>query len=92
MIRSFAHDGLQRFFEDDDASGIPRDLAKRIKRRLEVLDDASTLGHIKVHRWRLHYWKPHGPWSIDVNGPWRILFRWRESEANAYEVDLQQVH
>jgi proteic killer suppression protein len=92
MIRSFAHDGLRRFFEGGGTSGIPQKLEKRIRNRLEVLDDASTLGHIKVHPWRLHYRKPHGPWSIDVSGPWRILFRWREGEGNAYEVDLRQDH
>jgi plasmid maintenance system killer protein len=31
-------------------------------------------------------------WSVDVNGPWRILFKWDAEHGMAYDVDLDQPH
>jgi proteic killer suppression protein len=41
---------------------------------------------------RLHPDSRYKPvrWRVDVNGPWRITFEWKDGEA--YTVDLVQDH
>ena len=43
MIGGFKHGGLKRYFETGKAKGIPADMVKRIRVRLNALDRAKEL-------------------------------------------------
>ena len=92
MIVSFRHKGLERLWSKGNAKSVPADLLARIERRLAVLDAARTIDDLNLPEFRLHQWqgRNRGIWSIDVNGPWRMLFRFEDGDA--YDVDLDQPH
>ena len=93
MIRSFRNKGLARFWETGKASGITPQLAKRVRQRLDALDRTRDLMNLNSPVFRLHQWRKGrdaGRWSIDVNGPWRVTFAWRDGDA--HDVDLEQPH
>ncbi|MGH7571513.1 MAG: type II toxin-antitoxin system RelE/ParE family toxin [Gemmatimonadota bacterium] len=91
MIRSFRHKGLQKLWNDDDASGIRPDLVERVRARLTALDAATKLKELRVPGWRLHVLKGNPTrYSLTVNGPWRVTFGWRDGDA--WRVDLEQYH
>lgn len=93
MIKSFRHKGLALFFASGKASGIPTELAARVRVRLAVLHQARVLADADVAGYRLHLLKGEraGRWAIDVNGPWRITFEWGKDN-HVYQVDLEQYH
>ncbi len=93
MIKSFRHKGLALLFNTGKASGIPANLRGRVRTRLGVLHQARELMEVNIAGYRLHPLKGNqaGRWSIDVNGPWRITFEWRQ-DGDVYQVDLEQPH
>lgn len=70
--------------------GLDEDLARQ---RLVELNAAPSLGAFgKLNSIGLH--KLKGPLrefrSIDINGPWRIIFKFRAGDA--YEVEITDTH
>jgi proteic killer suppression protein len=91
MIKTFRHKGLAKLWNSGKASDLPQHLRKRVQERLNAISAAKSLNDLRTPSHRLHEWKGHpGLWSIDVSGPWRILFRFHDGDA--YDVDLQQPH
>jgi toxin HigB-1 len=93
MIKSFRHKGLASFFKTGRVSGIPPQLASRIRSRLAVLHSAATLADVDVAGWRLHRLKGDQAerWAIDVSGAWRITFEWGQDD-HVYRADLKPYH
>jgi len=92
-ILGFRHKGLRGLFEDDDASGIQTQLAKKLKRMLAALDKATAIDDLEtLPGWRLHLLKGglKGFWSLTVSGNWRLVFRFRDG--HAIDVDLIDYH
>ncbi len=92
MISGFRDDWLRVFFVDDiRARHIPSDLANRLFRKLQMLDDAATdqdlrvppSNHFEKLRGRLE-----GFHSSRVNSQWRLIFRWDGSRGEASGVYL----
>jgi len=73
------------------SSGVPRHLLKRIRNRLAVLDAAAAISDLPSS-YRAHELRGGrgGTWSIWVNGPWRMTFRFRKE--TVYDLDLEQNH
>ena len=92
VIRSFADKGLKELFETGKSRRVRQDLVKRVIQILDALHRAEKLDDLKVPGLRLHPDSRYKPvrWRVDVNGPWRITFEWKESDA--YKVDLVQDH
>ena len=90
MIENFKHRGLRELFETGKSSRVPADLRKRISARLDVLHAARTMVDLQQPSLRFHRLVPTERYAIDVNGPWRITFEWRDGKAIA--VDLEQYH
>ena len=93
MISSFRDAWLRAFFVDDvDSRNIPPDLASRLFRKLQMLDDATTDQDLRVPPSN-HFEKPRGKLeglhSIRVNSQWRLIFRWdgRRGEASGVYID-----
>ena len=79
---------LRTFFVDDlHSRNIPPDLASRLFRKLQILDDATTDQDLLVppsNRFERLRGKLEGFHSIRVNSQWRLVFRWdgRRGEAS----------
>ena len=93
MILSFRDEWLRAFFVDDARSRhIPPDLAGRLFRKLQMIDDATADQDLRVPPSN-HFEKLRGNLaefhSIRVNRQWRLVFRWegRRGEANGVYLD-----
>jgi toxin HigB-1 len=54
MIASFRHKGLDRFWRRGDAGGIPWEIAKRVKIRLDALHMAELMADLRLPSFKLH--------------------------------------
>ena len=92
MIRSFATKGPEELFKFGRSRRVRQDLAKRVIQILDALHHAKTLDDLRLPGLRLHPDSRYKPvrWRVDVNGPWRITFEWKDGDA--YKVDLVQDH
>lgn len=92
MIASFRNKGLQELFDTGRSARVPADMRKRIIVRLDALDAAKTLADLDRPGFRLHPLKgtAAGRYAIDVNGPWRLTFAWKDGTVSA--LDLEQYH
>jgi proteic killer suppression protein len=92
MIKSFRHTGVERFFRTGSKAGIQPAHAAKLSIQLFALDAAKSPFDLKTPGWRLHALsgslKDH--WSIQVNGNWRLTFRF--DGENAILVDYQDYH
>ncbi|PKO82833.1 MAG: hypothetical protein CVU17_11485 [Betaproteobacteria bacterium HGW-Betaproteobacteria-11] len=89
MIRTFRHKGLQAFFEPGSKAGIQPHHAPRLKRQLTRLDVAAGADDMNLPGWKLHP-LTNGPWSVWVNGNWRLTFVFEGTDA--VSVDYQDYH
>jgi proteic killer suppression protein len=92
MIRSVKGAATRQFIEVGKSRfrGLDQELAWQ---RLNELNAASSLSALSPLRSvGLHKLKGNraGYWAIRVNGPWRIVFQFRDG--NAYEVEIVDYH
>lgn len=92
MIKSLSGSATVQFVRQGKSkfAGLDEDLAKQRIAELHAATSLADLG--KLNSVGLH--KLKGPlsvfWSIDVNGRWRIIFKFRDG--NAYEVKITDTH
>lgn len=92
-ILSFRHKGLQRLFEQDDRSGVPPALARKLLDMLMAIDSATAIDELGVFPgWRLHALTGSlkGHWSLSVTGNRRLIFRFKRG--NVLDLDLLDYH
>ncbi len=68
-IGSFAHKGLRRLFEDDDASKVDAGSAEKLRMMLAFLQDMASPDELKVPpKWGAHQLTGgrKGSWSLTV--------------------------
>lgn len=92
MIASFRDEWLRTFFVHDRWSRhIPPNLADRLFRKLQMLDDATNDQDLRVPPSN-HFEKLRGNLaglhSIRINNQWRVVFRWDGSRGEAEGVYL----
>ena len=93
MIRSWANSRTSRFYEDGKTSkfrGLDLDAADDLLAALdaaESLKDLSPLKSVGLHKLSGNR---AGQWSMTVNGPWRICFRFKDGDA--YDVEITDYH
>lgn len=77
MIRSFAHKGLERFYQTGSKSGIQAKHAARVRLILSNLDQAEGFEDMDLPGLVLHELKGQrkGVWAVRVSGNWRVTFR-----------------
>nr|AAW31814.1 ToxA [Dichelobacter nodosus] len=92
MIKSFAHKGLKRFFEEDDIRGIQPHHATKLRILLYAIDLAENIKELDIEGAELHQLKGKlkTHWSLKVNGNWRVIFEFKNG--NAYIVDYVDYH
>lgn len=64
----------------------------RIERRLDALDQATSPEDMNIPGFNFHGLSSarRGTYSVYVNGPWCITFRW--DGLDAFDVDLENYH
>lgn len=92
MIRSILGSATRQFIEQGKSKfrGLDTDLAIR---RIALLNAASSLDELgKLSSIGLHKLKGdlRAFWSIDLNGRWRLLFRFKAGDA--YDVHICDPH
>jgi proteic killer suppression protein len=92
VIRSVKGSATRQFIEHGKSkfSGLDAEVARR---RLATLNSASSLAELgKLQSVGLHKLKGElrGFWSIDINGRWRLLFRFRDGDA--FDVHIFDPH
>jgi proteic killer suppression protein len=92
MIRSFRHEGLEKFYLTGSKAGIQSAHATKLRRQLTLLNTAKNANRMNIPGWDLHPLKGSlaDHWSIKVNGNWHVTFAF-ENE-NAILVDYQDYH
>ena len=95
QIRNFAHKGLKRLYESDDARAVPPESVDKLRKMLAYLDDIKDAGELRL----LPGWKPHlltgarkGTWSLHVSRNWRLTFRVEDAAAEIRDVNLEDYH
>lgn len=92
MIESFRDDWLRSFFVSDlHGKRIPAEIADRLFRKLQIIDDATTDADLRAPPGN-HFEKLAGSlegWrSIRVNQRWRLVFRWDSATGKASNIYL----
>ena len=92
MILGFRDRWLEDFFVHDlRCKNIPSDLEKRLFRKLQLIDDATSDSDLRVPPSN-HFEKLKGTlagWhSIRVNDQWRLIFQWNRTRGEAASVYL----
>ena len=93
MIRSWTTRSSQRFFELGRVSkfrGLDVESAEELLAALDAatsLKDLSPLRSLGLHKLT---GDRKGRWSMSVNGPWRICFKFRKGDA--YDVEIVDYH
>lgn len=88
MIRSFANRDTARLFQREHVRRWGPELPRLGLRKLRILDAAVALEDLKIppgNRPEKLSGDRTGQWSIRIHDPWRICFRWRDSEAHDVE-------
>jgi toxin HigB-1 len=92
VIHSFRDQWLEAFFVDDKISKkIPAGLDKRLFRKLQLIDDASSdidlrsppSNHFEKLKGNLA-----GYCSIRINDQWRLIFQWDGNKSEASDLYL----
>jgi proteic killer suppression protein len=93
--RSFAHKGLKRLYQEDNAKGVSPDTADKLRKMLAFLDDMQDPEELHS----LPAWKAHtlvadrrGSWSLSVTRNRRLTFRINVADGEIYDIDLEDYH
>ena len=92
MIVSFANRPTERFARDGKSKFTGMDVPRAMA-RLQVLHAATSLGDIPpLKSVGLHSLSGdrQGQWAMTINGPWRLVFRFRDG--NAVDVEIVDYH
>ena len=94
-IRSFAHKGLKKLYEEDNAKGVPPETVDKLRKMFAFLDEMEDPEELRA----LPSWKVHtltgnrkGTWSLSVTANRRLTFRIDLLEREIYVLDLEDYH
>jgi proteic killer suppression protein len=92
MIKTFRHEGLERFFREGSKAGIQPQHDRRLRLQLGRLDAAKSASDMNLPGWRWHVLTGdlRGHWAVWVVKNWRLTFTFAGSDAVL--VDYQDYH
>jgi len=93
VIRSFADKRTEQLFVSGTERRLPPDIARRAVRKLSAIDAATIVDDLRVPPGnRLHPLEGDraGQYSVSINDPWRVRFRFEDG--HAYEVEVCDHH
>lgn len=92
LIKTFKHGGLKQYFERGNTRGIPADMLKRIRVRLNALDRARDLRDVNLPGFGFHPLRGdrRGEYAISVTGNSRMTFRFEDGDV--LDLNLEDYH
>lgn len=94
-IRSFAHKGLRRLYENDATRGVPFKAVDKLRKILSFLDEMQDPEELRA----LPSWKAHlltgdrkGTWSLNVTANRRLTFRIDVDEHEICDLNIEDYH
>jgi toxin HigB-1 len=94
-IRSFAHKGLKKLYEEDDEKGVGAAVADKLRKMFLFLDEMEDAEELKaLPAWRAHTLKGNrkGTWSLSVTANRRLTFRLGKTGREIFELNLEDYH
>lgn len=92
-IAAFRHKDIERLWRRDEARGVARQHAAKLRAMLTALEEAETIAELAtIPGWRLHPLKGErkGVWSLTVTRNYRRTFRIEGSVVT--EIDFEDYH
>lgn len=89
MIQSWKGKHAEAVFSGKSPKGFPGDLIKAARRRLQVIDAATTVEDLRTPSGnRLHQLTADrdGQWSISINDQFRVCFVWGPNGPENVEI------
>ena len=93
-IRSFAHKGLKRLYEESNAKGVSPDTVDKLRKMFAFFDAMQDAEELR----QLPTWKPHtltgdreGTWSLSVTRNRRLTFS-IDGEQRICDLNLEDYH
>ena len=93
-IRSFAHKGLKRLYEENNTKGVSPDTVDKLRKMFAFLDAMQDAEELR----QLLTWKSHtltgdreGTWSLSVTRNRRLTF-WIDDEQQICDLNLEDYH
>ena len=92
MIKSFRHEGIQRFFKSGSKAGIQPKHVVKLGDQLLRLNNAEHAEDMNLPGWDWHPLKGDlaGHWAVSVSANWRLTFSFKGKDAIL--VDYQDYH
>jgi proteic killer suppression protein len=93
LIEAFACKETEKLFAGIRIRKFPPDLQVRARRRLIQLHNAQTINDMRIppsNRLERLSGDLAGCWSIRINQQWRLVFRWKGT--NAHEARIVDYH
>jgi toxin HigB-1 len=92
MIMGFRHNGLKRYWENNDRSGLNQQHISRIEQILDLLDASQRPEDMNLRNLRFHKLTGLKPdrWSVRVSANYRITFSFEGEHAVA--LDYEDYH
>lgn len=93
MIKSFSDRTTAALFEDLPVRAVPRDLRRKARRKLRMIDAVDRAEELAVppgNRLEKLRGDRAGQWSIRVGRQWRICFRFEDG--HAWDVEFCDYH
>jgi toxin HigB-1 len=94
-IRSFAHKGVKRLYEQDNPKGVAPGSVDKVRKMLAFLDDMEQVEELRA----LPTWKAHtltgdrkGVWSLSVTRNCRLTFSVDAANGEILNLDLEDYH
>ena len=84
MTRSFADKEIEKVWNGAGSRRLPGDIQQVERRKLRMLNSAAALDDLRIPpASRLAALKGNrlGQYSIRINDPWRVCFRWKDAPA-----------
>lgn len=92
-VRSIAHKGLRRLYEENSSKGVSADTVDKLRKMLAFLDAMQNPEELRA----LSTWKAHiltgdrkGTWSLHVTRNRRMTFRIEDDEI--IDINLEDYH
>ena len=95
LIRNVLHKGLRRLIEQDDRSGVPAQVAGKLRNMASFLQAMQHEDELKaIPLWNAHRLTgdKRGGWSLSVTRNWRLTFRIDADAMEIIDLDFQDYH
>jgi len=87
--------GLGRFIQHNDASGLAPAVVERVRNILTFLQEMEDARELRdIPSWKAHQLTGDrkGTWSLTVTRNWRITFRIDQTEREIFGLDYEDYH